>query len=277
MIKMIVFDLDGTLFDQDKRIRENTTKKLIQLQEKGIRIGIATGRFYNELEPYIQQLKLNEYKGFVCCANGLEIHDYIDDSIKYFTKIDQERTYEFIQIAKQYHLISYVHEKEYYHVFGIHGLKMIQKALAKLHSSSLMIQSACELVLEKELILHEKMYDKICFFGSQKQIQKYTNYILKKYPGYVFYPVNSNVTEICHKDVGKLQAIQYLCSKDQIKMNEVMAFGDSGNDEPLLKNVGHGVCMINGLESTKKAAKHISYLSNDVEGVLDYLNRIYPS
>ena len=45
MIKAIFFDIDGTLkpFDENE-LRETTVKMLAELQEKGIRIFVASGR-----------------------------------------------------------------------------------------------------------------------------------------------------------------------------------------------------------------------------------------
>ena len=43
-IKMIAFDLDGTLLTTDKRLTERTRKALEQAVEKGIHIIPATGR-----------------------------------------------------------------------------------------------------------------------------------------------------------------------------------------------------------------------------------------
>lgn len=44
--RILVFDLDGTLFYRDQQISENVTQKLIELQEKGIIVGLATGLFF---------------------------------------------------------------------------------------------------------------------------------------------------------------------------------------------------------------------------------------
>ena len=72
--KVIIFDLDGTLFYKDQMISDNTAKKIIELEEKGIVIGLATGRFLNELDSFIEQLQLKKYQGFVICANGAEVN-----------------------------------------------------------------------------------------------------------------------------------------------------------------------------------------------------------
>ena len=74
----VVFDLDGTLYDSHKHIDKDTIHKIIELEQKGIVVGIVTGRFYEELDEVIEKLKLREYNGFVASSNGLEISKRID-------------------------------------------------------------------------------------------------------------------------------------------------------------------------------------------------------
>lgn len=46
MIKMIIFDLDGTLLNDKRRISDKTKEYLSILKSKGYIITIATGRIY---------------------------------------------------------------------------------------------------------------------------------------------------------------------------------------------------------------------------------------
>lgn len=92
MVKIVVFDLDGTLYDSHKHIDKDTVYKIIELEQKGIVVGIVTGRFYEELDEVIEKLKLREYNGFVASSNGLEIHDFLDGKIKCFTRLSKRRS-----------------------------------------------------------------------------------------------------------------------------------------------------------------------------------------
>lgn len=78
MVKIIAFDLDGTLYDKHKHIDKDTVHKIIGLEQKGIVVGIVTGRFYEKLDEVIEKIKLREYNGFVASSNSLEIHDFLD-------------------------------------------------------------------------------------------------------------------------------------------------------------------------------------------------------
>ena len=108
MVKIVVFDLDGTLYDSHKHIDKDTVHKIIELEQKGIVVGIVTGRFYEELGEVIKILKLREYNGFVASSNGLEIHDFLDGEMKSFTRLSKDEVKDIVKEAKKHHMISYV-------------------------------------------------------------------------------------------------------------------------------------------------------------------------
>ena len=51
----------------------------------------------------------------------------------------------------------------------------------------------------------------------------------------------------------------------------VMAFGDTSNDNDMLKVAGCGVCMINGTDDTKACANAITKQDNEHDGLAIYL------
>ncbi|MBI4084165.1 MAG: HAD family phosphatase [Candidatus Lambdaproteobacteria bacterium] len=54
--KLIVTDLDGTLLPESKAITPYALEVLRRLREKGVRLGIATGKFYHLAQPYAAAL-----------------------------------------------------------------------------------------------------------------------------------------------------------------------------------------------------------------------------
>lgn len=277
MKKIIIFDLDGTLFSSDKKIDQETIDKIIELEEKGIQIGVATGRFYDELDVIIEQLRLREFGGFVLSSNGLEVHDFLHFKDKLFLRIASYQAKELIEFSSKYYLVPYVYEKGVYHMFHVHGFSSLQKIIKILPNHFHYIKSIQELILEKNVDLHSCLYDKICFAGTSYHIKKFEKEVLEKYPGFRFYPVNSHCTELVRDEVGKLEATKYICKTRGLNLDGVLFFGDSGNDVGLLKECGCGVVMKNGMREAKKVADYISNFTNRHQGVLDMLNRFYPT
>ena len=270
MVKIVVFDLDGTLYDSHKHIDKDTVHKIIELEQKGIVVGIVTGRFYEELDEVIEKLKLREHNGFVASSNGLEIHDFLDGKIKCFTRLSKDEVKELIEEAKKHHMISYVWQNGRYSMFDISFMNGLKKLASVIPFNVHYIRALRETEFEKSISLEVPLYDKVCFAGLP--ILKLKKSILKQHPEYRFYDVGRLGTELCKKDVGKLEAIQFICRKKNTSIDCVMAFGDNGNDVDLLASCGYGVAMKNGSAQAKKAAKYISDYTNNEQGVLRFIN-----
>ena len=273
MVKIVVFDLDGTLYDSHKHIDKDTVHKIIELEQKGIVVGIVTGRFYEELDEVIEKLKLREYNGFVASSNGLEIHDFLDEKIKCFTRLSKDEVKELIEEAKKHHMISYVWQNGRYSMFDISFMNGLKKLASVIPFNVHYIRALRETEFEKSISLEVPLYDKVCFVGLP--ILKLKKSILKQHPEYRFYDVGRLGTELCKKDVGKLEAIQFICRKKNTSIDCVMAFGDNGNDVDLLASCGYGVAMKNGSAQAKKAAKYISDYTNNEQGVLRFINSFF--
>lgn len=273
MVKIVVFDLDGTLYDSHKHIDKDTVYKIIELEQKGIVVGIVTGRFYEELDEVIEKLKLREYNGFVASSNGLEIHDFLDGKIKCSTRLSKDEVKELVEEAKKHHMISYVWQNGRYSMFDISFMNGLKKLASAIPFDEHYIKALRETEFEKSISLEVPLYDKVCFAGLP--ILKLKKSILKQHPEYRFYDVGRLGTELCKKDVGKLEAIQFICRKKNTSIDCVMAFGDNGNDVNLLASCGYGVAMRNGSAQAKKAAKYISDYTNNEQGVLRFINSFF--
>lgn len=281
-IKLISFDLDGTLLGRNKEISKNTCEFLIQLQEKGYTIALASGRFLYEIEPYIKQLKLREYNGIAICANGLEVHDFSDDSLHYFQKLTKEEVFHIIDEAKRRNITCYLnYQNEYYISFNsfyesiFFLLKCIFYPCKTLLKNNYYISLLYGLKTTKNIYHEIGDLHKICFFASFSKLKALETEINTWNKPYVFYFVNRKATEITHNTVGKWQAIQYVCEKRNIPTQSVMAFGDSGNDLNLLKNAGIGVAMKNAFSEVKQVTPYQTFETNNNEGIYDYLKSLF--
>lgn len=65
----------------------------------------------------------------------------------------------------------------------------------------------------------------------------------------------SNFMEIYSKQASKGKALQTICSKENLKKENVLAFGDGNNDIDLFKESGFSVAMKNATDTLKKFAQ----------------------
>lgn len=76
--------------------------------------------------------------------------------------------------------------------------------------------------------------------------------------------------EIFDGGVSKYNAIKLIMEKENIKNEDVIAFGDGLNDVDMIKLSGIGVAMGNALDEVKEASDYITISHND-DGVIYFL------
>ena len=74
-IKLIAMDMDGTLLKSNNKISDKTKEILLRVQEKGIRLALASGRSYCKLMEYAKELQMDVYGGYLIEVNGMAIYD----------------------------------------------------------------------------------------------------------------------------------------------------------------------------------------------------------
>ena len=79
--------------------------------------------------------------------------------------------------------------------------------------------------------------------------------------------------EVMTKGVGKGPGILWLADKLGIPHEQTMAFGDSMNDESMIRMCGAGVAMCNGLDYIKEIADYVTEEDNNHDGVGDFVRK----
>ena len=73
-MKMIVFDLDGTLLRSNKTIGDRSRIYLKDLKEQGYVTVIATGRMYESMKDVVKDFEFVDYiitdAGATCCKSN---------------------------------------------------------------------------------------------------------------------------------------------------------------------------------------------------------------
>ena len=275
-IKLIVSDLDGTLLNNAKRISDFTEKTLLDYQRQGYLVVLASGRFQKEIMRYSDQLKLKEFNGWIVCSNGYEVCNLAKQQVHTFDAIEAKQANDIYRIAEAYKLVQYVKINDIYHLkistltkaflnIGRGILEMAQSmGLEKgLYATHLLKET----VITKKLDINTNVY-KMAFVSTPKKLERFCEQVDKMFPNtYSFYYVNSVSVEITRNTVSKKNAVEYICEQLKLDISQVIAFGDSGNDEPLLLNAGIGITMKNGTKRALAKAVHVSDLSNDQDGV----------
>lgn len=275
-IKLIVSDLDGTLLNNSNEIGDFTVKTLLDYQQKGYIVVLASGRFQKEIMKYANQLKLSEHHGWIVCANGYEVHNLEKQQLFTFDAITKKEAQALAKLASAYHLSQYVKIKDTYHLC----IQALTHGLLKVGKNALTIAQKCGLkkgiytihLLNETKIVRKMDIDcdvfKMAFIAPASKLKQFIKKVDELYPKmYSFYYVNPLSVEITRNTVSKKNAVAYICEQLDLDLSQVIAFGDSGNDEPLLMSAGIGITMKNGTKRALAKAKILSEKSNDEDGV----------
>lgn len=85
---------------------------------------------------------------------------------------------------------------------------------------------------------------------------------------------SSALVEISAAGVTKAAGLAWLCEHEGIAAERVLAFGDMPNDVPMLAWAGRSVAMANAHPAVREVADEHT-LSNDEDGVAEYLSRLF--
>ena len=271
-IKMIVCDLDGTLFNHQKNITKNTIDYLVNLQQNGYILVLATGRFYYELEPFIQKLQMKKFNGYIVCCNGLTVYELASNKIHKFDYLEREDINELIKIAYSFKLNIRTNYNNSYQNIVTRCLyyisPIITKVLTKRYPNLLFYRY--------NDAIDWQQVGKLCFIARPGKLNKFVKHLSLQYSQrYQIYYTSPFCVEIVRQNVNKAYAINYICQKLSLSFDNVLAFGDGGNDELLLSKAKIGITMKNALPKTLNKAKYISNKTNNQEGVLDCLKELF--
>lgn len=259
--KLVICDIDATLVNEKKELTPRTKKDLIQLHEKGIYFGIASGRPADELKRNKEYWDLPFDFDFVVGMNGAELWDGVHQKFYSYFMMKKEWLKETMEIMK---------------VVKCNPMIYWDGKICCVHIDDWMIHSASTSHKELEVVKLEDFYAhenaKIMFRMKEEDMPKAEAWV-KEHPNpyYHGFKTQSTLLEFCDKRINKGYGLQKICELNDLDIKDVMAFGDTSNDNDMLKVAGCGVCMINGTDDTKACANAITKQDNEHDGLAIYL------
>lgn len=85
--KLLVLDIDGTVTNSQKEVSEKTRNAIIQLQENGVQVVIASGRAPKGVFPIARALNFDRFGSYILAFNGARIIDFKTGECVYEKKL----------------------------------------------------------------------------------------------------------------------------------------------------------------------------------------------
>ncbi|MGL6104739.1 HAD family hydrolase [Romboutsia sp.] len=259
MIKHIFCDLDGTLYHGG--IENEDADAVKEIEEKGIRFHIATGRIFKQADVMTRdKIKLN---GYYICENGSYIHDSNHELIFKGT-IDDE---------------------------------IVKKVIARFESDSAKIYfkySGKVLLLEKDKLFNyysedyiidpdfinrdsfESAVGNIGIISSDiEELSRIELYLESEFSELLdIYFSSEHTLNIVPKGVSKRKSIERVCDILNCSLDEIATIGDSPNDINMLEGIKYSFAMENARESVKKSANYVCASVKEAIKIIEKINGV---
>ncbi len=265
-VKIIAIDLDDTLLTESLSISDYTVDILRKVAQKGIYIVIASGRTDNAILPYVRRLELagTQEGRYIISQNGAVIVDLHTRLPIYERFVDAQVLLYANSEAKKIGLYPEVYNESTIFVEKMNSWTELDMKLSGLKVS---ITPDFETLLQKG---HPKM-----IIPGEPEVLSTLQATLQSVIGKscVMFTSKPYFLEIMPLASGKGEALEHLCSILSIPREQTMAFGDSWNDESMMRYAYHSVCMKNGLDGIKKIASHVTEFTHNEDGLARFLEK----
>lgn len=269
-IRLVAFDLDGTLLDTNKKISERTEKALLKAADSKVILVSATGRTYTAIPETVKSIKGLRY---IISSNGATIYDNVKKEIIYSDSIREEAVERIYEILKHRKLMVEVS------VGGVAYTDSFYYNMAKLN---LLSYRTNRYVVETRtpvddclafMTEHKNGIENININFENQEEREELRDLMEEIPGCNVTSSFAHNIEIGGENSTKEKALRYICRAENIETENVLSFGDSDNDVSMLRMSGLSAAVSNGTKDAKEAAKIITS-SNDEDGVAVVLEKM---
>lgn len=243
-IQAVFFDIDGTLLSfKTHEVATSTEEAIEQLQAKGIKTILSTGRSINSID----HVRYLNFDGFITFNGGYCVTK--EGEILFKQTIDPNDIKSVLQYAKEHPLsFSFMSEKE----VSIHD---VTPEIAGMYAHlNLPVPPTADIEnVDVESILQTNI-----FLGPEEEKE----FMAQVMPNSLASRWSPLFADVNPKGQSKQIGIDIFCQYFGIDVANTMAFGDGGNDITMLKHVGIGVAMGNANPEVKEIA---DYVTDDVD------------
>jgi Cof subfamily protein (haloacid dehalogenase superfamily) len=243
--KLLFFDIDGTLVNEDTlSISESTKLGIKKAKENGHLVFVNTGRPPATVPQIIKDLNID---GFVC---GCGTFVSYQDTILYEKTMPNTRCLEIVRILEDMHIEAILEAREaVYFTNNIKTPKLL--SIKEMYINN----NFCLLDIHTPTITFDKFT--IWFDSNNINIEDF----LKQIPEFTYMVRDCNGGEVIPNNHSKATGIQFLSDYFNIPLDDCYVFGDSYNDAPMLEYVTHAIVMGNG---DPALFKHAYYVTKDI-------------
>lgn len=270
MSTLYISDLDGTLFNKEKKISDKSIRLLNQCIDNGMKFAVATARMPYGCDYRLKELHLN-IPGIL--TNGVFLYDFQTKKYISVEAIKKESAEQVVRVMETAGLSCFVYIYRKENIYIYYGKKELEEQTQYYSGRALEECAAVSFVsdLPKALENGEVFY---LTYSGEKELLEPVCDALEAIAGinYSFYLNIYNslyCLEIYSSRASKQAALLKL--KNYVKCDEVVVFGDNWNDVPMIEIADRSYAPENALEEIKEMVTAVIPGCND-DGVARFLS-----
>lgn len=255
-VRLIAIDLDGTLLHDDMTISNYSRQVIKKAQSRGYEIVVATGRMWDSAKAKADTLQLGNVP-LICYTGAWIMMSETGEPVRQEGLSPDLASAILLESKKRgWNATSFMDD-----VIYMDKPNGTEKKYQKYRSKK-------PVYLGENFYHPEKLVTRIVFADpSLEKRMAIRQTVEDKFSGLVdvVFP-GDDFVDVHKKGVNKGAAVRFLCDQKGISPDEVMAFGNTENDVPLLRMAGFSYAVSNADEVAKKAARALCP-SNEEDGV----------
>ena len=252
--RLAAFDLDGTLLNSEHTLPSTNRDALRALAANDILVVLVSGRMHRSMQPISDEIGLENP---IISYNGGMVQHPKTREVYHHTPVPADYAMAVVDVCTQRKLhLNFCLNDELY-VAERNAWSDLYEERTGVPATA--VGNLRELAGEtptKMLVIHTPEELPSLLSGFQ------TDYTGKLYVT----QTQAEYIEFMNPEVTKGRALSALAKNFDIPMDTVVAFGDSYNDESLLRTAGFGIAMANGVPPIHACADYITG-TNDESGV----------
>lgn len=270
-IRLIAFDLDGTLLNSAKSISTYTKNVLTRAAQSGATLVPATGRLQLALPKDVLALPSLRY---VIAINGAEVFDLKEQQLLYQAELNKKDALVLMEYMGTLPAIYGWYQGGQGFISTGYYKRMAEFAyepwlLESMKNAYTPTDNPAETLLK-----HENGPQKLqLYFTDMRAREEALRTIPRLFPQCAVsssLPIN---IEVNAANATKGHALSFLTEYLGLKKEETIAFGDGTNDISMLRQAGTGVAMGNAAPEVLEAADQVTG-TNDEDGIASFLDSV---
>lgn len=268
-IRLVGFDLDGTVLDNEKRMSERTRRAIEEAIAKGILMIPVTGRPFCGIPEVIREISGIP---FYITANGAAVYDAESGACLYEDGLGPAEAGELVRRIGELPVLvdvfadgqGWMEEKRKPYVEQVGYAKAVKDYVWRTRH---WVPDLAAYVTEGEQNIQKIAVN---FPAGEEGCREKVLELLKGRSDLAVVSGGGGNLEITKATADKGAALNWVCERRGISLKEVLTIGDSENDLAMIRMAGVGVAMGNGEKCLKEAADYVT-ASNEEDGVVKAL------